>query len=114
MSRERTFLRMLEATSEIQFDISMILKAKAVESEKIRNWILNHFNSDAYESHDKQLHESLQIHGEIVELIKGLTKLEKGISNNLKVVLGGREVGEDSGDMNSFFGSDYDQGDQEK
>lgn len=114
MSRERTFLRMLDATSKIQCDISLILEAKAIEAEKIRNWTLNHFNSDAFKSHDKQLHESQLISDQIVELIKGLTKLEHGICNNLKVVLGGGQLGEDSGDMNGFFGSNYDQGDQEK
>ncbi|MNP10311.1 hypothetical protein D3C76_1024560 [compost metagenome] len=112
MSRERTFLRMLEATSKIQLDISMILEAKAVEAEKIRNWTLNHMNSDAFDTHDKQLHVPLQIHGQIVELIRGLTKLENGICNNMKVVLGEGEAGEDGGDMNSLFGNDFDQGDQ--
>ncbi|AOZ91965.1 hypothetical protein [Paenibacillus crassostreae] len=111
MSREHDFLMMLEATSRIHFDISKILEAKAVEAEKIRNWTLNLINSNSLISHEKQLHESLQIHGQIVELIHGLTKVEKGMNNNLKAVLNVGDVGEESGDLNGFFGSGDDQGD---
>lgn len=97
MSRENSFLQMLEASSKIQFNIALILEAKAVEAEKIRNWTVNHLHADAFHSQDKQLSEPLQIHGQIVELLESLTKLENGMCSNLKAVLGGQEAGEDGG-----------------
>ncbi|OZB91037.1 restriction endonuclease subunit S [Paenibacillus sp. XY044] len=87
MSREQAFLHMLDAASKIQWNIAMILEAKAVEAEKIRNWTLNHLNSDAFSSHENQLSEPLQIHGQIVELLEGLTKMENGLCSNLKALL---------------------------
>lgn len=42
MSREQAMIHMLDAASKMQRNVSMILEAKAVEAEKVRNWALNH------------------------------------------------------------------------
>ncbi|GAB6991511.1 hypothetical protein [Paenibacillus pini] len=111
MSREQAFLHMLDAASKIQWNIAMILEAKAVEAEKVRNWTLHHLNADAFTSHEDQLNEPLQVHSQIVELLEGLTKLEIGLCSNLKVVLAQDEgYSGDSGGSNGF-GGDFDLGD---
>ncbi|MGF7047127.1 hypothetical protein J2T13_001629 [Paenibacillus sp. DS2015] len=97
MSRERSFLQMLEASSKIQLNIALILEAKAVEAEKIRNWIVNCLDADALHCLDKQLSVPMQIHGQIVELLEGMTKLENGMCSNLKAVLEGQGSGEGGG-----------------
>ncbi|AJS57456.1 hypothetical protein [Paenibacillus sp. IHBB 10380] len=97
MSREHSFLQMLEASSKIQLNIALILEAKAIEAEKIRNWTVNCLSADVLHCHDKQLSVPLQIHGQIVELLEGMTKLENGICSNLKAVLRGQESEEDGG-----------------
>ncbi|WP_136608387.1 restriction endonuclease subunit S [Paenibacillus dokdonensis] len=112
MSREQAFLHMLDAASKIQWNIAMILEAKAVEAEKVRNWALNHLTADAFQTHDNQLNEPLQIHGQIVELLEGLTKLENGLCSNLKAVLVQEENG--LGDEDGMFGSGFDLGDMGK
>ncbi|KHF32435.1 hypothetical protein CM49_05309 [Paenibacillus sp. P1XP2] len=112
MSREQAFLHMLDAASKIQWNIAMILEAKAVEAEKVRNWAINHLTADAFETHDHQLNEPLQIHGQIVELLEGLTKLENGLCSNLKAVLVQDEGG--FGGEDGMFGPVFDMGDIEK
>ncbi|MDR0267006.1 restriction endonuclease subunit S [Paenibacillus sp.] len=109
MSREQAFLHMLDAASKIQWNIAMILEAKAVEAEKVRNWTINHLTVNAFQTHDEQLKEPLQIHEQIIELLEGLTKLENGLCSNLKAIL----VQEESGlsDDDSMFGTGLDLGD---
>lgn len=117
MSREQAFMHMLDAASKIQWNIAMILEAKAVEAEKIRNWTLNHLNSDAFTSHENQLNEPLQIHNQIVELLEGLTKMENGLCSNLKALLAQEEEygsGGDGGGEEGMFGGDFNMGDMGK
>jgi hypothetical protein len=109
MSREKAYLQMLESTAAIQWNIAMILEAKAVEAEKVKQWTYHHIHARAFESHEEQLKESLSIHEVIVELVEGLTKLENGLYSNLKAVLGS---GEEEGGGEGFSGGDgFDFGD---
>ncbi|MGG6311751.1 restriction endonuclease subunit S [Paenibacillus macerans] len=91
MSREQAYLRMLDAAAQIQWNVAMILEAKAVESEKVRNWILNHVLESGFEDHEKQLSDPLDVHEQLVEVVEGLTKLQNGLCSNLKTVLSTEE-----------------------
>ncbi|NQX45756.1 restriction endonuclease subunit S [Paenibacillus tritici] len=107
MSREKAYLQMLESTAAIQWNIAMILEAKAVEAEKVKQWTHHHIHARAFDSHEDQLKESISIHEVIVEMVEGLTKLENGLYSNLKAVLGSGEdegggFGGDGGDGFSF------------
>lgn len=109
MSREKAFLQMLESTATIQWNIAMILEAKAVEAEKVKQWTQHHIHARAFDSHEDQLKETISIHEVIVELVEGLTKLENGLYSNLKAVLGSgeEEGGEGFGGGEGFdFGED--------
>ncbi|AIQ14207.1 hypothetical protein [Paenibacillus durus] len=97
MSREEAYLKMLESTATIQWNIAMILEAKAVEAEKVKEWTHHHIHPRAFDTHEDQLKESLSIHDAIVELVEGLTKLENGLCSNLKAMLDTGEE-ESSGD----------------
>jgi hypothetical protein len=113
MSREQSFLKMLEATANIQWNISMILEAKAVEAEKLRNWILNHVVEESFADHEKQLAHPLDVHDQLIEVIEGLTKLQSGFSNNLKTILPEEEDGDDGGGFGDMFGGmDYEGSDK--
>ncbi|WP_307589505.1 restriction endonuclease subunit S [Paenibacillus wynnii] len=101
MSREKAYLQMLDSTATIQWNIAMILEAKAVEAEKVKQWTQHHIHAKAFASHEEQLKESLSIHEQIVELMEGLTKLENGLYSNLKAVLGS---GEEEGGGEGFGG----------
>lgn len=107
MSREHALINMLDAAAKIQWNVAMILEAKAVEAEKARNWTLNHFQAHSFESHDKQLSEPLGLHEMLVEVIEGLTKLENGLCSNLKTVLtsDSDDSDGDSGGLGGLFGS---------
>lgn len=93
--REDAFLHMLDAAVNMQRDISLILEANAVESEKARNWILNHMHAAEFITDEDQIKEPLLIHKQVIEMIEVLTKLETGLCNNLKAILS-QESGGDS------------------
>ena len=101
MSREKAYLQMLDSTATIQWNIAMILEAKAVEAEKVKQWTHHHIHAKAFGSHEEQLKESLSIHEQIIEMMEGLTKLENGLYSNLKAVLGS---GEEEGGGGGFGG----------
>lgn len=114
MSREKAYLQMLESSATIQWNIALILEAKAVEAEKVKQWTQHHIHARAFDSHGEQLKESLSIHEVIVEMVEGLTKLENGLYSNLKAVLGS---GEDEGGGDGFggmSGDGFDFGDDSK
>ncbi|SEU18760.1 restriction endonuclease subunit S [Paenibacillus sp. NFR01] len=106
MSREKAFLQMLESSAAIQWNIAMILEAKAVEAEKVKQWTHHHIHARAFETHEDQLKESMAIHDVIVEMVEGLTKLENGLYSNLKAVLGSGEE-EGGGFENESGGFDF-------
>ncbi|URJ44029.1 restriction endonuclease subunit S [Paenibacillus polymyxa] len=87
MSREQAMIHMLDAASKMQRNVSMILEAKAVEAEKMRNWTLNHLAPSAFETDEEQLGRPLEIHEQMVEMLEGLTRLQTGLCSNLKALL---------------------------
>jgi hypothetical protein len=97
LDREDAFLSMLEAVANIQFNVSLILEAKAVESVKVKNWLCNHLSNVSFSDNETQLMEVVDFHQKIVEVIEGLTKLENGLGKNLKIVLGHNEIGDTGG-----------------
>jgi len=86
-NREQAYKHMLDTAAKLQWNVSMILEAKAVEAEKVRNWICNHVSSDAYAEQQQQLAESVRMHDQIVEVIDGLTKLGRGMNAVMKAAL---------------------------
>ncbi|WP_379130572.1 restriction endonuclease subunit S [Paenibacillus sp. sgz500958] len=112
MSREKAYLQMLESSAAIQWNIAMILEAKAVEAEKVKQWTYHHIHAKAFDNHESQLKESLSIHEQVVELVEGLTKLENGLYSNLKAVLGSGE--ESSGEGFGGMGDGFGFGDEDK
>ncbi|KJD46053.1 restriction endonuclease subunit S [Paenibacillus terrae] len=87
MSREKAMIHMLDAASKMQWNVSMILEAKAVEAEKMRNWTLNHLEPRAFDTDEEQLGRPLEIHEQMVEMLEGLTRLQTGLCSNLKALL---------------------------
>ncbi|TYA10886.1 restriction endonuclease subunit S [Paenibacillus faecis] len=116
MSREQAYLQILDAASKIQWNVAMILEAKAVEAEKVRNWIVNHVHAHSFESHEKQLSDPLDVHEQLVEVIEGLTKLQNGLCSNLKTVLPPEEEesGGDDGGFGGLFSGSFDLEDSDK
>lgn len=97
MKRSDSFLRILEASVSIQFNVSLILEAKANEAEKSRDWICGHVNHKIYDSHEDQVKSPLEYHEQFVEVIDGLTKMENALAKNLRVVLNRDEENSSSG-----------------
>lgn len=83
MSKEESFLRILDASVEIQRNTYLILQGKAVEAEKVCQWVLTQY-SDA----GGELKDLLSIHEQIVEQIEGLTRMGSGLCRNLRIVMG--------------------------
>ncbi|WP_433943963.1 restriction endonuclease subunit S [Paenibacillus sp. SN-8-1] len=116
MSRNQAYLNMLDASAKIQWNVALMLEAKAVEAEKVRNWTLNHLHGHSFDEHEKQLMSPLSIHEQIIEVLEGITKLQTGLSSNLKAVLAPQEDSNSSGGgMGGMFGGGgFDLGDMEK
>ena len=94
---------MLDASAKLQWNVAMILEAKAVEAEKVRSWLCNHVTADAFAEQREQLKESLLVHEQLVEVIDSLSKLSQGLSSVLKAALGHNREGGGFGGM--FDGS---------
>jgi hypothetical protein len=101
MTREEAGRIALDALAKIQWNVAMILEAKAVEAEKVRNWLINHLTHDTFVSHQDQLNASLQFGSLNVQVIDGLAKVCNGLTRNLKAAL---QSGADSDDI--IFASD--------
>jgi hypothetical protein len=111
MRREEAYHLTLDAIAKIQWNVAMILEAKATEAEKVRNWLCTHITNDTYVAHQDQLTTSLQLHEQNIEVIDGLTKLCNGLSRNMKVIL--NPDGDESDNIASMFGG-MDAGERDK
>ncbi|WP_454193936.1 restriction endonuclease subunit S [Paenibacillus sp. Marseille-Q7038] len=87
MNREKSLLQMLDAAVKVQYNISLILEAKALEAEKMRNWSVNHLTGAIYDSHEDQLTVSLKLQEQLIELLEGINRMEAGLNKNLKALL---------------------------
>lgn len=119
MSREHAYLNILDAMAKIQWNVAMILEAKAVEAEKVRTWSLHHIHAQSFTDHESQLAKPIGVHDEIVEIIDGLTKMSNGLCSNLRSLLSSGEDsggGGASGGFGDLFGGgmSLDDGDKEK
>ncbi|GAB1159026.1 MULTISPECIES: restriction endonuclease subunit S [Paenibacillus] len=106
MSREQSLILMLDAAAKMQWNIALILEAKAIEAEKVRNWALNHLNGEAFLTHGDQVAEPLKMHDQLVEMLEGLTRMETGLCNNLKAVMVDNSAEEGGMDGGMFGGMD--------
>ncbi|WP_256759868.1 restriction endonuclease subunit S [Cohnella sp. WQ 127256] len=102
MSREEAYQVTLEAIAKMQWNVALILEAKAIEAEKVRNWLCTHIANGTYPDHSDQLSTSLQFNEQNIEVIEGLTKLCNGLSRNMKVII--NPDNNDSDSMASMFG----------
>ncbi|MCC3377306.1 restriction endonuclease subunit S [Cohnella sp. REN36] len=102
MNREDAYRLTLDAIAKMQWNMAMILEAKAFETEKVRNWILTHVTTDSVQLHSQQLSASLKFHEQNVELLDGLTKLCNGMNRSMKSIL--TPAGEDEGGMSALLG----------
>ncbi|SDD29927.1 hypothetical protein SAMN02799630_02774 [Paenibacillus sp. UNCCL117] len=107
MSRADAYNRMLTAAARFQHNIALILEAKAIEAERSCQWICGHVSGEHFESHSDQLKGSIDIHDQLLEVIDGMTKLERALAKHMSVLLGEQESGESSddggGDVGDFF-----------
>ncbi|MFX3632608.1 MAG: restriction endonuclease subunit S [Candidatus Pristimantibacillus sp.] len=105
MNREQAYMRMLGTTANMQWNVAIILEAKAEEAEKVRNWICNHISSDSFIGDQYQLKQSVQMHGQVIDVLDGINKMNQGIVSVLRAVLqkdqdGDQHDGQDYGDNN--------------
>ncbi|MEW9700269.1 restriction endonuclease subunit S [Paenibacillus sp. SI8] len=106
MNRSDLYLHMLDATAKLQYEIALILEARAVEAEKSRNWICLHINSTNLEGHENQMKQTGEIHEHVIELIDGLTKMENSLNRHLQALLNQNDSGsgsDNSGGLENLF-----------
>lgn len=84
---ERAFATTLQSLADIQKNISIVLSAKAAESEKVRGWLQFHLQNPIFETNADRLSACMLIHEQQIEVIEGLAKLCNGLSRNMKMIL---------------------------
>ncbi|NTZ17096.1 hypothetical protein EXW96_05815 [Paenibacillus sp. JMULE4] len=93
MSREDSYYRILQSVSRLQFNISLILEAKAIDASRSSQWLCHHISSMQFENQGEQVAKTVEIHDHLLEVIDGLTKMELALSKNLQALLGDQEGG---------------------
>ncbi|GGG51653.1 restriction endonuclease subunit S [Paenibacillus radicis (ex Gao et al. 2016)] len=106
MDREQAYMRMLGATANMQWNVAIMLEAKAEEAEKARNWICNHITADSFNGDHLQLKQSILMHDQIIEVLDGVNKMSQGIVSILRAVLPQDSNDDDSMDYGGYGGSD--------
>jgi hypothetical protein len=105
MNREQAYKRMLGATANMQWNIAMMLEAKAEEAEKARNWICNHITSASFLGEQTQMKQTAQINEQVIEVLDGVNKMSQGILSVMKSVLQKpNEGGGDGDDEEMLYG----------
>lgn len=104
MNRNEAYVHIVEAMTSIQGHIAFILEAQAVEAEKSRSWLCEYACDGAFSDHKLQLKQATKVHGQLIEVIDGIVKMENGISHNLKILLNKNEDTA-SDDSSSLFGN---------
>ncbi|WP_139995435.1 restriction endonuclease subunit S [Paenibacillus paridis] len=113
MNREQAYMRMLSSTANMQWNIAVMLEAKAAEAEKMRGWICNHVHSHSFNTQEAQLGQSLQMHDQVIEVIDGISKLNQGIVSIMKAVLQQEDdESENFGDSLPTLGKGFSLGDK--
>ncbi|WP_135553136.1 restriction endonuclease subunit S [Paenibacillus cymbidii] len=87
MSREANYMRILEATARVQENVAAILEAKAFEAEKSRSWITRQVHHSLVQGPEELFKLAEELHGAMLEVIEGVTKMELGLARNLKTLL---------------------------
>lgn len=109
MSRDQSMLGLLHAAAKIQWNVALILEAKAVEAEKVRAWICGHMRPDSDGAGPEVLKEWSGVGDQVVETIEGITKVATGLNGTLKALM---QSGEDAeGGLGSMLGGGFDLGD---
>jgi|DewCreStandDraft_1066081.scaffolds.fasta_scaffold00149_31 hypothetical protein len=91
MNRNEAYVHIVEAMTSVQGHIAFILEAQAIEAEKSRNWLCEYVCDGAFSDHKVQLKQAMKVHGQLIEVIDGIVKMENGISRNLKILLNKNE-----------------------
>ncbi|PAK48861.1 hypothetical protein [Paenibacillus sp. 7541] len=97
MSKVESLMQMLDAAVVIQRETSLILEGKAVEAEKVCQWVLSNQALGA-----EGLKEPLALHDQIVEQIEGLTRIGSGLCRNLRIILGTSDQEDGEGGFEEF------------
>lgn len=105
MNRNEAYVHIVEAMTSIQGHISYILEAQAVEAEKSRIWLCEFARDGAFSDHKLQLRQATKVHGQLIEVIDGIVKMENGISHNLKILLNKNEDNTSDDSSSSLFGN---------
>ncbi len=106
MSRIESYHKMMQAASQFQYNIALILEAKALEASRSCQWICGHLNAAHFEDHGDQVKKSLEVHDQMIEVIEGMTKMEMALAKHLQILLGGNEASETeqtAGDGENYY-----------
>lgn len=106
MSRDESYLRMMEASALMQESISRILLAKTEEAQLNQAWISNQLRPGRYADASGVHKQSMELHDQLIEVVEGIAKMEMGLARNLKIILNREEAASPSSYGDIFGGMD--------
>ncbi|MCY9593591.1 hypothetical protein PC41400_24985 [Paenibacillus chitinolyticus] len=106
MSREVSYVRILQSVAQMQVSIASMLEAKAAEAEKSKAWICSHLTAQQFATHQDQVQQPLEVHDGLIELIEAITRMEQSLGKHLQIVIGEQENqgGGGMGDFSDLLG----------
>jgi hypothetical protein len=111
MSRDEVYVHIVEAMTSIQGHIAFILEAQAVEAGKSTSWLCEYACDGAFSDHKQQLRQATKVHGQLIQVIDGIVKMENGLTRNLKILLNKNE--DTSADSSSSLFGDMEDSDED-
>ncbi|MCZ8519160.1 MULTISPECIES: hypothetical protein [Paenibacillus] len=93
MSRKDSYYHMLQSASKFQYNISLILEAKAVEAARSCQWLCGHLSEEHFRDHGEQVKTTIEVHEQILEVIDSMTKMEQALARHMQLLLAGQEDG---------------------
>lgn len=83
--------------ADIQESVADILESKAVEMEALRDWVLHTVQEDDFSSDYDIVMQSCGFHDQLIHVLDGITKMERGFARHLELLLEEEEMLADAG-----------------
>ena len=99
LSRDQSYLEIMDAAERMQDSISRILAAKLAEAHINKTWISNQLLPNKYSEANELHKQSMELNDQLIEVIDGITKMEFGLARNLKIILNREDPQPFHGDM---------------
>lgn len=87
MLKEKSAMKILEASTRMQWSVAELLEAKAIEMEALREWLMHTLKASAFPSENDLVMQTVAYHSLLIEILQGVTKLEAGLASHMDLLI---------------------------